>query len=272
MSQPKPAVYTHGHAESVLRSHSWRTATNSAAYLLPYLQPTMKILDIGCGPGTITADLATYVPAGHITGLEIAPEVLDAARAHAESRGVTNIDFAVADAHKLPYPDHTFDVTHAHQVLQHVTDPVQILREMRRVTKPGGFVAERDADYSGFVWYPKSEGMAAWRDMYLRVARANGGEPEAGCRLRAWARQAGFEREKITCTSDTWTYATPQECAWWGGLWADRLVQSNFAPTALKNGIATMQEIESASQAWRDWAADEDAWFGALHGEVVCQV
>ncbi|MEU7161670.1 class I SAM-dependent methyltransferase, partial [Streptomyces chrestomyceticus] len=52
------AVYTHGHHESVLRSHTWRTAANSAAYLLDAIEPHMEILDIGCGPGTITADLA----------------------------------------------------------------------------------------------------------------------------------------------------------------------------------------------------------------------
>ena len=49
--------YTHGHHESVLRSHRWRTAANSCAYLLPHLRPDMSLLDVGCGPGTITADL-----------------------------------------------------------------------------------------------------------------------------------------------------------------------------------------------------------------------
>ncbi len=187
------AVYTHGHHESVLRSHTWRTAANSAAYLLDSLLPHMQILDIGCGPGTITADLAALVPDGQVTGLEHAPAVLEQARATADARGVDNVRFAVGDVHALDYPDNSFCVTHAHQVLQHVGDPVQALREMRRVTKPGGIVAVRDADYSAMTWYPEVEGMADWQQLYLRVARANGGEPDAGRRLHAWARQAGFD-------------------------------------------------------------------------------
>lgn len=269
----EPAVYTHGHDESVLRSHTWRTAKNSAEYLLPYLKPDMKLLDVGCGPGTITADLAAnYVPHGHITAVDFASDVLHKARQYAADRGVTNVDFMPADAHALPFPDDTFDVTHAHQVLQHVTDPVQILREMRRVTKPGGLVATRETDFAGFVWYPESEGMAEWMQMYVRVARANGGEPHAGRRLLAWARLAGFQPTQVTCTGSAWCYATQDERAWWGSLWADRLVKSNFAPTAVKNGIATIEEIQKVSQAWREWAAADDAWFGVLHGEVVCKV
>ena len=61
---PQAATYIHGHHESVLRSHTSRTAANCAGYLLPSLRLHMRILDIGCGPGTITADLAKLVPQG----------------------------------------------------------------------------------------------------------------------------------------------------------------------------------------------------------------
>src|ERR1700754_4743938 len=115
------AVYTHGHHESVLRAHRWRTAENSAAYLLPALTPGARLLDVGCGPGTITADLAALV--GSVTAVETAPAALDAARAVAADRGVA-IEFAVEDVHALTFADDSFDVVHAHQVLQHVADPV----------------------------------------------------------------------------------------------------------------------------------------------------
>lgn len=159
MPPAKEAIYTHGHSEAVLRSHTWRTAVNSAAYLLPHLKPNMHILDVGCGPGTISADLATYVPQGHITALDSAPDVVEKARACAAERGVQNISFATGDIHALPFPDATFDVTHAHQVLQHIADPIQALREMRRVTKVGGIVAVRDVDFRATSWYPDSEAM-----------------------------------------------------------------------------------------------------------------
>ncbi|KIZ15449.1 class I SAM-dependent methyltransferase [Streptomyces natalensis] len=266
------AVYTHGHHESVLRSHTWRTAANSAAYLLDSLRPQMHVLDIGCGPGTITADLAALVPDGRVTGLEHAPEVLEQARATAAARGLTNIDFAVGDVHALDYPDDTFCVVHAHQVLQHVGDPVQALREMRRVTKPGGIVAVRDSDYSGMIWYPQVPGMDDWQRLYLRVARANGGEPDAGRRLHAWARQAGFVPSTLTATAATWCYHTPEERAWWSELWADRTVSSVYARLAVDGGHATPEELAAIAGAWREWGADEDGWFAILHGEILCRV
>ncbi|MEU8029793.1 class I SAM-dependent methyltransferase [Streptomyces sp. NPDC049099] len=263
------AVYTHGHHESVLRSHTWRTAENSAAHLLGSLKPHMKILDIGCGPGTITADLAERVPEGHVTGVDHAPGILEQARATAAARGLANVDFAVADVHALDYPDDTFCVVHAHQVLQHVGDPVQALREMKRVTRPGGLIAVRDADYPGMSWYPASSGMDDWMDLYLRVARANGGEPEGGRRLKAWALAAGLT--DITATSSTWTFTTPEERAWWSGLWADRTLASAYADRATQGGHATVEQLRAVSEAWRAWGRREDGWFAVLHGEILCR-
>ena len=138
-----PEVYTHGHHESVLRSHRWRTAENSAAYLLPHLEPHMRILDVGCGPGTITAGLADRVPQGHVTGIDAAPDIVEQAR---EADGRPR-EPRLHDRRRLRarLPGRHFDVVHAHQVLQHLSDPVLALREMRRVTRPGGLVAARDA-------------------------------------------------------------------------------------------------------------------------------
>ncbi|MGH9018725.1 MAG: methyltransferase domain-containing protein, partial [Acidimicrobiales bacterium] len=116
--------YTHGHHASVLRSHLWRTAENSAAYLLPHLRPGLEVLDIGCGPGTITADLARRVAPGRVVGLDRAPDVVDRARADAagatDARAVTALSFVVGDTYALGYPNASFDVVHAHQVLQHL--------------------------------------------------------------------------------------------------------------------------------------------------------
>ncbi|MFE2382957.1 class I SAM-dependent methyltransferase [Streptomyces misionensis] len=263
------AVYTHGHHESVLRSHTWRTAANSAGYLLGSLKPHMRILDIGCGPGTITADLAELVPDGRVTGVDQAPGVLEQARRTAAARGLDNVDFAVADVHALDYPDDTFCVVHAHQVLQHVGDPVQALREMRRVTRPGGFIAVRDADYAAMTWYPAVPGLDDWLELYERVARANGGEPDAGRRLVSWARAAGLR--DITATSGTWTFATEEERAWWSGLWADRTLASAYAERAVEGGHATPDRLRAVSEAWREWGRQEDGWFAVLHGEILCR-
>ncbi|OPF78487.1 SAM-dependent methyltransferase [Streptomyces antioxidans] len=264
------AVYTHGHHESVLRSHTWRTAANSAAYLTGQLRPHMRILDIGCGPGTITADLAELVPQGQVTGVDAEGAVLERARAVAEERGLANVSFAVADVHALDHPDDSFCVVHAHQVLQHVGDPVAALREMRRVCAPGGLVAVRDSDYATMTWYPSVPGLDGWLDLYRRVARANGGEPDAGRRLRSWALEAGFT--DITSTATAWCYATEEERAWWSGLWADRTVASSYARLAVDGGHATEEELGSIAEAWRTWGEAPDGWFAVLHGEILCRV
>lgn len=269
MSQ-ESAVYTHGHHESVLRSHTWRTAANSAAYLLPLLRAGQRVLDVGCGPGTITADLAELVgPGGHVTGVDFAAGVLDQARETAARRGLENVTFAPADVHALAFPDDSFDVVHAHQVLQHVGDPVAALREMRRVCRPGGVVAARDSDYAAMAWYPQPPRLDAWTELYHRVARAGGGEPDAGRRLRSWARQAGFS--DVVSSAATWCYATADERAWWSGLWADRTVASSYAELAVSGGHATPVQLAEIADAWREWGAEEDAWFMVPHGEVLCR-
>jgi SAM-dependent methyltransferase len=265
-----PEVYTHGHHESVLRSHKWRTAENSAAYLLPHLAPDATVLDVGCGPGTITADLADLVPQGQVTGIDMSAEIIEQARAAVGGRSRPNLGFATGDVYALDYPDASFDVVHAHQVLQHLSDPVRALREMRRVTRPGGLVAARDGDYGAMAWYPQAQALDEWRAFYRAVASSNGGEPDAGRRLYAWARRAGFAG--IVCSSSNWTFATQAERDWWGELWADRSVKSAIAETAKERGIATAEALERIAGGWRAWAADEDGWFLCPHGEILCRV
>jgi ubiquinone/menaquinone biosynthesis C-methylase UbiE len=269
MNDQRPAGYGPGHHEPVLRGHQRRTAEDSAAYLLPRLESGLSVLDVGCGTGTITADLAALVAPGPVLAVDRFAEVLDVARAEVQRRNLSNVSFATADVHQLEFPDDAFDVVHAHQVLQHVADPVQALREMRRVCRPGGVVAARDADYAGFIWFPRLPALDLWRELYSQAARANRGEPDAGRRLLSWALAAGFA--DVTPTGSLWCYATAATREWWGGMWANRILHSGVARELLDLGLATTAQLEEISAAWRAWAAAPDGWLSIPHGEILCR-
>ena len=264
------ARYTHGHSAAVLSAHSRRGAADSAAYLLAHLSAGMDLLDVGCGPASITADLAERVTPGRVVGLDAAAGALEAARATLSERGLSEqVEVTSGDVMALPFEDASFDVVHAHQVLQHLADPVGALAEMRRVTRPGGIVAVRDAVYSAMTWFPEPAGMERWRSVYMATARANGGEPDAGSRLLSWAREAGFT--DVTASASTWCYATPADRAWQSQTWAQRSLTS-FGPRAVELGLADGADLETMAQAWRQWGDSEDAWFVVVHGEVLARV
>ena len=259
-------TYTHGHHESVLRSHRWRTAQNSAAYLLPLLEPGMDLLDVGCGPGTISVDLAARVAPGRTTGIDAAQGVIDEARLLASD---VPVDFRVADVMTGDVPNGPFDVVHAHQVLQHLADPVGALQQMARLCRPGGLVAARDSDYQAMTWFPADAALDAWLDVYRRVARANGAEPDAGRHLLDWARQAGLD--DVTPSASVWCFATDDDRQWWGSLWAERVTNSALATRAVELGFATPDDLDRMADAWRRWKDEPSGWFAVLHGEIVCR-
>ena len=260
-------TYTHGHHASVLRSHTWRTIENSAAYLLPHLSAGLDVLDVGCGPGTITVDLARRVAPGTVIGIDRSDDVVEVARRQAH--GVDGVLFEAGDVYRLAHPDASFDVVHAHQVLQHLSDPVAALREMRRVCRPGGVVAARDADYASFAWAPLDARLDYWLATYRAVARANRGEPDAARHLLGWARAAGFR--SVDASASVWCFSTPDERAWWGGTWADRMRDSSVADQAVRGGHCTRADLDAMAEAFTEWAADPDGWFAILHGEVLAR-
>ncbi len=262
--------YTHGHHQSVLRSHRWRTAENSAGYLLGHLRPGMSLLDVGCGPGTITCDLAGRLAPGPVVGVDASAEVIAEARDLAAASGPPSVSFEVGSLFDLRFDDGTMDVVHAHQVLQHVGDPVAALTEMRRVCRPGGIVAVRDGDYPAMRYFPEDPELARAFAAYGDLTRVNGAHWDAGRRLLQWAHRVGFE--SVAASASTWCFATPEDRAWWGDLWAERFIQSSLAGQLLGHGIAGGEDLASFARAWRRWASSPDGWFAVLHGEVLCTV
>lgn len=208
--------------------HELRTAENSAGYLLPTLaelhksNPSLKLLDVGAGSGTISATLAKAVqPGGHVTATDINADILPRARAVAEMAGVTNITHQQADvlgAGGLPFADSTFDVTHCHQVLAHLARPADAIREMLRVTKPGGVVAAREGDLETECAWPDLPGLTKFHALAAAFIEKAGGSPRAGRQLLSWALQAGVPRGRVTAGLGSWCYSEPGERKVWGEL------------------------------------------------------
>ncbi|GAA5860748.1 hypothetical protein JCM8547_005522 [Rhodosporidiobolus lusitaniae] len=263
----KPAFYPSGHDAAVLKSHNARTAENSAAFLLPHLKQSDSLLDVGCGPGSITITFAPYVSS--VLGVEhpsAGQAVLDAATESAGAAGVDGkVSFRHADALSLPFTDSFFDVVYCHQVLQHLPDPIQALKEMRRVSKR--LVAAREADRGSFMAYPddKQGHLGRFDQLWTQVARAGGGEPDAARRLKSWAVRAGFEPSKV----DVGVGHSRPDVKEWGESWAERTVNSGFAKKAVELGLSTEEELRAISAAWREWGQKEDAWMGYLQGELL---
>ncbi|KAI1629378.1 S-adenosyl-L-methionine-dependent methyltransferase [Exophiala viscosa] len=248
--------------------HDVRTAENSAAYLLPKLQsmkesnPRLTLLDVGAGSGTISVSFAKLVPDGHVTGVDVNPNILPRARAAAEGAGVKNIDFHQGSVYKLPFDDETFDITFCHQVLIHIGTPWDALREMLRVTKRGGIVAAREGDYETECVWPELPELSKFHKFMAGLMSAGGGDPKAGRQLLSWALKAGAERSQITLSYSTSSYSTPSEkkvC--WGSL----------SEKALKFGLGTEDDFEAMAKAWEEWAERDDASLAMLQGEILVQ-
>jgi len=291
--------YAHGYHAVIVDSYARRNAQTCAAFLLPRLQPHHELLDLGCGPGTITVDLARQVR--RVVGVDTSAEMVrQARRAAAEAKAqvevevraegeccsggslgaepedaaevccgdeMGNVSFEIASVYELPFAEDSFDVVYAHQVMQHLGDPVAALREARRVLRPGGLVALRDSDYDTMIHAPREPAIERWRELYHLVSTANGGEADAGRFLMGWALKAGFSEPAVTASAVT--HATPEARQAWGQMWAVRALESDFAKHVTANGFANRDELEEISVAFRRWADSDDGFWGYLCGEVI---
>jgi SAM-dependent methyltransferase len=253
--------------EHLPRVLTWRTAANSAAYLLPRLRAGLSVVDVMSGPGTITVDLARRVAPGLVLGVDSSPVRVEQASGLAFDEGVQNARFTVGDVFALPVADASVDIVHAHQVLQHTSNPVAVLREMRRVLREGGTLAARDSCYAGVTWFPRLSGLATWLRVYRGVHAFRGGDPDAGAALKAWAHEAGFR--EVTSSASVWCFASAAEREWWGRSWAERVTEPDFSVPAIESGAARLADLIAIRDAWLRWADDPDGWFALPHGEIL---
>jgi ubiquinone/menaquinone biosynthesis C-methylase UbiE len=240
-----------------------RTAERNAAFLLPHLKPGMHLLDAGCGPGAITLGLAAAVAPGHVTGVDVHEPSLELARALALERGVQNVTFGQHHLRALPYDEGTFDAVFMHAVLQHVDEPEAILRELRRVMKPGAIIGVGDADFDGAIFYPDDPLLA--RSTEVLIAVRPEGNPRVGKKLRALLAEAGFERCIGMAASGV--EGDSVTTAYNGAFWARRFQEEPLVAYAEAIGAATREEMSAIADAWQRWGQHP----GAFAARFWCQ-
>lgn len=262
------STYTQGHTPSTLAAHGARTADDTCGFFTPLLQPQHRILDVGCGPGSITATLAPLVPEGSIVGIDAGSSVIEAAKARSDLPA--NCTFQTGNATQLPFPDETFDVVCTSQLLCHLSDPVAGMRDMRRVVKRGGFIACREADGESVIFWPEHPGLRLWKTEQPKIMALGGGTSHAGRELVAWALQAGFEREKVQFTAGPMTYSGKQGDVWWKTMANRQREDESWRANARKVESVGEKGIELMIEGWESLTRDPTAVFSLLCGQVVC--
>jgi ubiquinone/menaquinone biosynthesis C-methylase UbiE len=266
------------HEESYVHSYngaatkqvfSGRTAEHHAAFFLPHLKRGMSLLDCGSGPGSITAGLAKAVSPGEVTGIEIEASQVDLARENAAKLGLTNIKFEQGSAYELPYPDNRFDAVFSHAMLEHLTNPVLVVKEMRRVLKPGGIVGIRCANMSMRLLAPSDETLDLAYEIYLKYRQHCGGNPAFGRQCRALLREAGFTETIGTASCDTW--GTKQATRAFVPFLLDELTGSEIRKIAIQKGWADQTQMDKAVTAINQWGEHPDAIFALVWFEAVAR-
>jgi len=246
--------------------HARRSLERRAPFVRPYLHPGMHLLDSGCGPGSITIDLASAVTPGQVTGIDLDPERIEEAKTAAAREGCDNVTFQVADIHELPFPDSTFDAVFQSSVFIHLPDPAAAARELFRVLKPGGLLAASEPDHELNVEGNAPPEMTEAIDLWHEWQRWRGSNHFFGKHLYGTLGQAGFERRLLSLKVECSTGEDLVNLARVAGGWFD---ETEWLAFCKQRGLT-----EAAFGHWRaafpKWGEGRDSFAVQGRYEVVC--
>jgi ubiquinone/menaquinone biosynthesis C-methylase UbiE len=262
----KHETYAAGYDPALLRGLARREVGREAAFLIPFLSPAMRVLDCGCGPGSITLGLAELVTAGEVIGIDIEAGQLEIGREEARKRGLSNVRFEQGSVYALPFGSETFDAVLAHAVLYHLGRPLEALAEMKRVLKSGGILGIRDADAEGDVYFPNDPLLDQFWQLAERVVLAGGGDARLGRKQRQLLRESGFTDIRASASSDF--YGTPDVTARFSHYWGE-VFFSQHRERIIAEGWATAEQLEMMRSAMLAWGQHPDAFFARCRCEAV---
>ncbi|CCE72440.1 Piso0_000008 [Millerozyma farinosa CBS 7064] len=257
------SYYSKGFQKEVSDSHSWRNVENSLGFMLDYIKESSNILDVGCGPGTITVDLASHVPKGHVTGIDTYEDLILQGQQKASDSKQENVFFRVASATSLPFEDNSFDVVVAHQVLLHLADPEAAFREMRRVVKPDGVVCCKDAELDSLFVFPMALEPPI-KYYFLNKATGAHTSTKGGRKNKSIALACGFAVENTKLSCSTWCFSSDHERMWFSDMHKKRMscISSSGGDDFSKTEIM---------DTWDQWAKNPNALLVLCHIEIICR-
>ena len=187
--------YIHAGDASARDLHNLRTVNRDASHVVPHLRPGMRLVDFGCGTGSLTCGFAELVAPAEVLGFDTSEEAIARARSLAAQSGLTNVQFSVSNIYDLDLPADSFDVAHFSAVLMHLKEPEHALQLAFRCLKSGGLLAAREAQKAG-DWFsgPCAEAAALFNSIFIEIQTASGRDPYLGKRLADLAREVGFAR------------------------------------------------------------------------------
>lgn len=251
-------AYALRNVSTVRKTIAGRSAATSAAFFLTHLRPGMRLLDCGCGPGSITVDLAEIVAPAQVIGIDLDSESLDYARALAAQRNVPNVCFETGSIYDLLFADNAFDAAFVHAVLDHLHDPLAALAELRRVVRPGGVVGIRSTDADGLLFAPPNATLSLYGELQEQAVQRNGGNLRLGKSLRGLLNRAGFVNVEASASYDT--FGNPD---------AIRMMGNYLASSILETDWADGETREKISEAAKEWAEKPDAFAAQCWCEAV---
>jgi SAM-dependent methyltransferase len=218
----------------------------------------MRVLDCGCGPGSVTIGLAEAVAPGDAFGIDIEPRQVEAARALAAQRSARNVQFKTGSIYELPFPDASFDAVYAQALLVHLSAPVAALKEMRRVLKPGGFAGVVDGDLGCMLIGPASAAIEKLVALQARAIAFHGGDPFYARNLRPLMHDGGFRPTEANAT--IYSFGSGDSA---GRSAADMLkarFQGPIENTVLEQHWATRSEIDAMVAELEAWSQRPDTF------------
>lgn len=256
--------YIPGYSPNATNFMANRNIDSHAAFFEPYLRSPMKLLDCGCGPGTITLGFAKAIAPGAVTGVDVSSSQISLARENALKQAIDNAEFLEGNIYNLPFSDHSFDGAFSHALLEHLQEPIKALQELFRVLKPGGIVGVRTPDWGGFLIAPSTPELDQAISYYKLLQQRNGGNPYVGRQLRGLLRDAGFSNIKASAS-----YECYEDLGSIAEYLASRIESSESIDRAVEKGWATLDSLRLMSDALRQWSQHADAIFAQAWCEAV---